>query len=619
MRIKRRLFVLTFLCVLFPAAVFSQTIDDPTSLANINEVRISHLDLDLTVDFNGQVLSGNATLHLDNMKDTDVLILDTRGLTIHDVTLGSDHEETNYALGEYVRYLGRPLTIAITTETEIVTIEYSTSPEAGALQWVKPAQTAGGEKQFLYSQSQFNLARTWIPLQDSPAVRMTYSATVRVPEGYLAVMSAENPVQKNDSGVYTFEMPQPIPSYLMALAVGDLDFRSLSERTGVYAESPVIDAAAYEFAGTEQMVQAAEALYGPYQWGQYDMLILPPSFPFGGMENPRLTFTTPTIITGDRSLVALIAHELAHSWSGNLVTNATWEDFWLNEGFTTYFERRITEATRGRQYAQMLSELSYHDLFETVKNLVPKNPDTALKLDLESRNPDDAYSGIPYVKGMFFLRMLEEHFGRERWDAFLNDYFGEFRFQSVTTEQFVAYLRVHLLKNDPALEKELRIREWIYEPGIPENCSKVKSAELTRVEQSTKAFLQKTDPSVVDTTGWTTHHWRHFLEQLPDTLSEKRLTALDGAFHLTKSNNAVIQREWYTIAARNNYAKAREEIRQFLADVGRVSLIRPIYTELSKYPEGLSLAENTYNSAKSGYHQMTRDAIEEVLQKVRNN
>ena len=288
-------------------------------------------------------------------------------------------------------------------------------------------------------------------------------------------MSAENPTAVNAEAVYSFAMPHPVPSYLLALAVGELEFRPLggSPRAGVYAEPPVVEKAAAEFADTEKMIAAAEALYGPYRWGRYDLLVLPPSFPFGGMENPRLTFATPTIIAGDRSLVSLVAHELAHSWSGNLVTNATWNDFWLNEGFTTYFEMRIMEAVYGREHSEMLAALAHQDLADAVAEAGATSPDTHLRLNLAGRNPDEGVTSIPYDKGYFFLRLIEETVGREAWDAFLRGYFDTFAFQSMDTDGFLAYLREKLLAGRPGVEEKLQIAAWVDGPGIPANCPQV--------------------------------------------------------------------------------------------------------------------------------------------------
>ncbi|HKJ66909.1 MAG TPA: leukotriene A4 hydrolase C-terminal domain-containing protein [bacterium] len=588
--------------------------DDPTSLANFRDVIIEHLDLDLTVDFSARTLSGTAVLHLDNITGTDRLILDTQDLIIQRVTRGEESAPVDYRLGEAVQYYGRPFIIPITPETERVTVEYTTSPDAPALQWVVPEQTASKSSPLLYSQSQFILARSWIPCQDTPAVRMTYSAVIRTSPEYLAVMSAINPQSKNNSGVYHFKMPQPIPSYLLALGVGDLEFEEIGPRSGVYAEPPVVDRAAWEFAETEQMIRVAEKLYGPYLWERYDMLILPPSFPFGGMENPRLTFVTPTILGGDRSLVDLIAHELAHSWSGNLVTNATWNDFWLNEGFTVYFEHRIMESIRGKRFAEMLSELSYHDLEQTVEELGPDNPDTALKPDLAGRDPEAAYSSIPYVKGFFFLKMLEEQFGRETWDHFLGMYFQQFRFRSVSTEQFEEYLTGTLLRNDQQLKEELRIDEWLYRPGIPGNIPVVESGELTRVERAAGSFTNGGNPARIDTTGWTSHHYIHFLQQLPDSLGVDRLKALDDTFGFTTTDDTPLLRVWLPLAIRSGYQPAFPRMETFLTSVGRVYLIEPVYTALAQTEHGLQEARRIYREAQPLYHAMARNAIERVLE-----
>ena len=595
----------------------AETVDDPTSFANINEVRITHMDLDLGVDFQQQQLRGTAVLQLNNITGTDTLILDVWDMEIRSVSLGEGNRKTWYSLGEEIDYIGQPLRIHISPETEQVTVRYITSPGAKALQWVRPAQTAGGEQRFLYTQSQFLMARTWIPCQDSPEVRMTYTATIHTSADYLALMSARNPQEKQKSGVYKFTMPQPIPSYLVSLAVGDLEYREISDRSGVYAEPPVIEDAAWEFAETDRMIQAAENLYGPYLWEQFDILVLPPSFPFGGMEHPRVTYATPTIIAGDRSLVALVAHELAHSWSGNLVTNATWEDFWLNEGFTTYFEHRIVERVKGEDFAEMEAELSYRELQRILDRMGRQNPDTRLKTNLEGRNPEKAFSLIPYYKGMFFLRMLEEYFGRERWDTFLERYFDRFQFESMTTERLLQYLRSKLLNSDLALEEELKIREWIYEPGLPENCPVPSSGDLDRVEGALELWKSGTNAAQLETGGWTTHHWLYFLRNLPDSLSTPRLQELDRAFQFTETENKLLLKEWLVISVKNNYDPAVQRAESFLERVGRISLIEPVYRALADSQDGIRKATRIFQEAKSGYHAMTVAAISRALESER--
>ncbi|HEX9161372.1 MAG TPA: M1 family metallopeptidase, partial [Thermoanaerobaculia bacterium] len=552
---------------------------DVHSFAKPDEAAVRHLNLNLTVDFDRKQLAGSATLQIDN-HGSKTLVLDTNGLSISRVSTDAG-KDVHFTLGEPVKYLGRSLTIPIEPSTKSVHIDYTSSPDAAAVQWLDPQQTAGGKHPFLFTQSQAILARTWVPCQDSPGVRMTYEATVRVPRGLLALMSAENPTETSSDGAYHFRMPQPIPSYLLALAVGDMAFRSLGRNCGVYAEKPVVEAAAYELADTQKMIDAAEKLYGPYRWGQYDILVLPPSFPFGGMENPRLTFATPTILAGDRSLVSLVAHELAHSWSGNLVTNATWNDFWLNEGFTTYFERRIMEAVYGRDYSEMLSRLGMQDLEQTVEELGEGSADTHLLLDLAGRDPDDAANKLAYEKGYFFLRLVEETVGRATFDAYLRDYFDRHAFQSMTTQAFVENLRENLLAQSPGAEERINIDSWVTGPGVPPNAPSVHSNAFEKVEEQVGAFRGGTPASKLATSKWSTHEWIHFLRRLPADLTRNQFEDLDRAFHFTRSGNSEILHEWLMQAIARGYEPAYPALEQFLTKQGRRKFLKPLYQKLA--------------------------------------
>ncbi len=590
----------------------AEAVQDPHSFARPDEVVMTHLDWDATVDFATQRIEGTAKITIQNKTGARKLYLDTRDLTVERVTIGENGEETAFELGAPRDFMGQPLLIDIKPETRVVTVAYHTAPTAAALQWLTPAQTAGKKHPFLFTQSQAILARTWIPCQDSPGIRFTYNARVQVDPTLMAVMSASNPREKNDSGEYRFVMNQPIPAYLLALAVGDIEFRDLGPRSGVYAEPPVIAKAAYEFADTEKMIAAAEKLYGPYRWERYDIIVLPPSFPFGGMENPRLTFATPTILAGDRSLVSLVAHELAHSWSGNLVTNATWNDFWLNEGFTTYFENRIMEAVYGVDYAQMLAVLGYQDAVEEI-NRLGSGKDTHLKLDLAGRDPDEGMTSIAYDKGRLFLRMLEEHFGREKWDPFLRSYFDKFAFQTMTTEGFLEYLRKNLIKGDQALEEKLKIDEWVYGPGLPENCPVPKSNEFAKVEAQIAAWQNGTPARQLATDGWTTHHWLHFLRNLPREMTPARMKDLDAAFRFTQSGNSEITCAWLELAIQNNYRAADKRLEEFLTTVGRRKFLKPLYEALAKTPQGLEKARKIYQKARPGYHPVSYQTIDQIL------
>ncbi|HEX2060479.1 MAG TPA: M1 family metallopeptidase [Thermoanaerobaculia bacterium] len=583
---------------------------DIHSFARPEEAVVRHLILDLDVDFERRRLSGSATLQLDVAGSARELVLDTNGLSIERVTL-DDTSTATFSLGEPQPFLGRPLTIGITPDTKSVKIEYASSPDAAAVQWLSPEQTAGGKHPFLFTQSQAILARTWVPCQDSPGVRMTYEATIRVPKGLMAIMSAENATDVDPDGVYRFRMPQPIPSYLLALAVGDLEFRALSDNSGVWAEKPMIEAAHYELVDTPKMIEAAETLYGPYRWGQYDVLVLPPSFPFGGMENPRLTFATPTILAGDRSLVSLVAHELAHSWSGNLVTNATWNDFWLNEGFTVYFERRIMEAVFGRDYSEMLALLGYQDLEATVAELPAR--DTHLFLDLTGRDPDEAATKLAYEKGYFLLRLIEETVGREAFDAFLRQYFDEHAFQSMTTAAFLAEVREKLLAQHPGSEDRIGVEQWVNAPGIPENAPQVHSDAFRKVEAQVDAFAKGTPAAQLATRNWSTHEWIHFLRHLPKNLTRAQLEDLDAAFRFTASGNSEILHEWLMNAIAYDYEPAYDALERFLLRQGRRKFLKPLYQKLAETPEGLERARRIYEKARPMYHSVSYRTIDQIL------
>jgi aminopeptidase N len=591
---------------------------DPHSFASRSPARVQHLALDLAVDFETCTLSGSATWQLAEPGAATEVVFDTRDLTIESVevldTNGTAAPATFTLDGTSDPVLGQALSIALKPVTTAVRIHYHTAPTAAALQWLAPEQTAGTEP-FLFTQSQAILARTWLPCQDSPGIRFTYEATVRVPAHLLALMSAENPEQLSDSGEYRFRMAQPIPAYLMALAVGDLAFAPLSHRTGIYAEPATLPVATHEFADLEKMVAAAEELYGPYRWERYDLLVLPPSFPFGGMENPRLTFVTPTILAGDRSLTSLIAHELAHSWSGNLVTNATWNDFWLNEGFTVYFERRIMEHLYGGEYADMLQVLGRAALHHTIEEIGVASPDTHLHLALAGRDPDEGLTEIAYEKGCALLLTLESLVGRPRLDTFIKEYFARFSFQAMDTATFLHYLRAELLDQEPGLEAELNLAAWVDGPGLPFNAPAVASRRFAAVDQALAQLQSGTAPATLlaGTADWSSHEWVHFLNGLPPTLSAEELADLDAAFHFTASGNAEILAAWFPHTVRAGYAAAESALEKFLLHVGRRKFLVPLYRAMLATPDGRNRARAIYAKARSNYHSVATGTIDALL------
>jgi len=590
---------------------------DMHSYARPDEARVTNVALDLRTDFDTRTIGGTATLTLAVSPGAGEVVLDTKDLAIDRVTDG-DGRTLSHSLGATDAILGTPLTVALTPGITTVIVRYRTNPDAGALQWLTPAQTAGRRHPFLFSQGQAILTRTWIPLQDSPGIRQTYSARIVVPQPLRAVMSAahltpDGRPAENGERAFEFRLEQPIPAYLIALAVGDLAFKAVGARTGVYTEPSVLDRAVHEFADMEQMVEAAERLYGPYRWGRFDVLVLPPSFPYGGMENPRLTFATPTLLAGDRSLTSVIAHELAHSWSGNLVTNATWSDFWLNEGFTTYFENRIMEALYGPERAAMLRQIGRRELMDAFARLEGRPRDTILHIDLAGRDPDDAATSVPYEKGAAFLKLLEQTLGRERFDAYLRSYFDDFAFQSKTTSAFLEDLRRRLLDGDAALEERLRVREWVFEPGLPANAPVETSGAFARVEAAVRSFMAGAAPQSLQTAGWSTQEWQHFLTTLPSGLSPMQLTSLDRAFGFSEAGNSEVLFLWLRVAIRHHHTPAMPALEDFLTRQGRRKFVKPLFEELLKTDWGRPVAERIYAKAQPMYHSVTSGPVEELL------
>jgi aminopeptidase N len=581
----------------------SKLAKDPHSFSHPNDVRVKHLSWNANVDFATKTIQASATYDIEHLSDTNRIVFDMKGLKIQKVLI--DGKPTIFEIGEEREFLGSPLSVEIDSTTKQVTIDYSTPAGAEALLWVE------GEKPFLFTQSQAILARTWLPCQDSPGLRITYDAKVTVPKDLMALMSAENPTTLSKDGVYSFKMEQPIPTYLMALAVGDIRFKAIGDRTGVYAIPSVIDAAAYEFEDMQKMLLAAENLYGEYVWGRYDVLVLPAAFPFGGMENPRITFATPTIIAGDKSLVSLIAHELAHSWSGNLVTNSTWNDFWLNEGFTVYFEERIMEAVYGREYSEMLAQLSRKELDATITEIGAVNQkDTWLKLELEGRNPDDAMTDIAYNKGYFFLRLCEETIGREKWDVFLKKYFTEHAFQVMDTEQFLEYFKKNLASEN--IEQKININDWVYAPGIPANIPLVKSDKMEKVKATAVDWSsRKKKTSQISWSEWSYQEKVYFLNEI-EVENIDRMKELDKAFSISNTNNNEVLFSWLMRAVKIKYTASYPRLEEFLTTVGRRKFVAPLYEELVA-TEQIPLAKDIYAKARPSYHSVTTETIDKLL------
>ncbi len=590
---------------------------DDLTFSELDKVVTTHLYLDLEVDFKAKQLKGFVEHSLEwKDKSSPQLIVDTRDLIINKVYEQSHGQwhPVNFELGKRDPVKGSPLTIFLSKPANKVRIYYHSTPQASGLQWLTPEQTAGKQHPFLFSQNQAIHARSWIPVQDSPSMRVTYNARIETSKDLLVVMSANNEPNTKRDGDYFFTMPQAIPPYLIAIGVGDLHFKAMSEQTGIYAESYILDASAEEFSDTQKMITASEALYGSYRWGRYDLLMLPPSFPFGGMENPRLSFITPTVVAGDKSLVSLIAHELAHSWSGNLVTNESWRDLWLNEGFTSYVENRIMEEVFGRDRAVMEQVLGVSSLYTDLADLSAN--DSILYLDLQGRDPDAAFSNVPYVKGQLFLMFLEERFGRERFDPFVLSYFNNFSFQSIGTEDFLAYLDKNLISKYPGIVKPEEVTEWVFAQGLPSTVPNPTSDTFTKVTGlSDKWLAGDLQLTELPTSNWTVHEWLFFINGLPRDLATASMAELDQQFKLTTSTNAEIAHAWYLLALNSGYHVVKPQLEQYMINIGRRKLIVPLYTKLAESNAGLAWAKKVYAKARPGYHPLAQGTVDGILNK----
>ena len=606
---------------------------DNHSYSNLDEIYTTHLHLELDVNFNNKTIYGVAR-HTMHNNGTDTAIFDIKGLRIKKITLGerNNERETDFVVGNMDKdsILGQPLLVSVEQNTTKVNIYYETTESSAALDWLDAELTTSKKFPFLYTQGQAILARTWIPIQDSPSNRLTYSADVKVPSELMALMSAQNPKAKSEDGNYHFQMKQAIPSYLIALAVGDIAYYPYNHRCGVYAEPELLNAASWELNDLPKMMRAAEKLYGAYKWGRYDVLLLPYSFPFGGMENPKLTFLNPTVITGDKSLTSVVAHELAHSWSGNLVTNRTWNDFWLNEGFTVYFEHRIMEELYGKEVADILSIIEFqelqHELEEMEKSKFPE--DSKLQLSLRGRDPDAGMTQIAYVKGAYLLKTIESQYGRANFDAFLNKYFKHFAFKSIATQDFEQYITTELFEPNG---KKFPLNDWIHKTGLPKKLINIRSERLQRMEMMAADFAKGVDvfkpKRIIEKVGrkrkiriekmergnFTTQEWQTFIRALPENIGKDKMRLVDKNLGFFNSGNAELMSEWFVLALKNDYDEIKPAIEKFLGKIGRRKFLLPIYKTATKLPQHREWIEVVFAQSKNHYHPISRNSVERLL------
>ncbi|XP_008783659.2 leucine aminopeptidase [Phoenix dactylifera] len=607
---------------------------DPHSCADASQPFATHVSLTLYLDFATSTILGSALLTLPS-PHTGPLTLDTRSLSNLSALDPLSGSPLPFSLSPSNpdRILGQALTVSLSSHSSLL-LTFSTTPASSALQWLSPAQTSSRSHPFVFTQCQSIHARSIFPCQDTPAARIRFSAKLNLPRPLSAVMAAAHLACRDpapgDAGpacpdtlwcaqgrvVEEFAMNQPIPPYLFAFAAGDIGFRDVGPRTRVYAEggTAVLDAAAREFAGTEEMIRVGEALFGPYEWERFDLLVLPPSFPYGGMENPRMVFLTPTVIKGDASGAQVVAHELAHSWTGNLITNKTNEDFWLNEGFTTYAERRIVEVVQGEERAALNSGIGWRGLNEEMERFKDNMEFTKLKPKLAGIDPDAVYSQVPYEKGFQFLLRIERQIGRPAFDEFLKKYISTFKFQSIDTETFLEFLKA----NVPGIENQIDLKLWVEGTGIPPDAMEPVSTIYTKIVLLAKDFNAGRMPREDEVADWHGQEWELYLENLPKAVEASQVAALDARYRLAESRDWEVKVAFLQLAISSGCKEYFGEVEKTLKQVGRMKYLRPLYTALVQgtgRDEEKMLAKRIYTEARDCYHPIAQGVVESILSK----
>ena len=606
---------------------------DPCSLSNTDEFVCKHLNWKVLVDFVSRKLSCSAKLNFECLKDSvKTLVLDSRDLSVNDVLLEDAKQHLNFKVKSSVKPFGAPLEIEIPEQLSkrgtvfTICIEYETSPNASALDWLEPSQTAGKKHPYLFTQCQAIHARSILPCQDTPSIKFTYDAEVTVPSELVALMSAVklNEGTEGNKRKCHFEQKVPIPSYLLALVVGALEFRDVGPRSKVWSEKEMIEKAAYEFAEIDKMLLTAESLMGPYVWGRYDLIVLPPSFPYGGMENPCLTFVTPTLLAGDRSLTGVAAHEITHSWTGNLVTNRTWEHFWLNEGFTRFLEAKIISALEGEEMRQLQGIGSWKYLQDSIDTFGANNPLTALVPKLQGVDPDDSFSSVPYEKGFAFLYYIEHLVGgQELFNKFLKNYIENFKYKTIITSDFKEYLYSYFHdKVEAGVFDAIDWETWLHKPGMPP-VRVVDMFDTSLVDvciKLTERWLKAssddlTEFSKEDLKEFSSRQIIEFLSQLltKEPLPLSHIQAMQKAYNLNSYGNSEIRFRWLRLCVRVGWEDSFPLVVEFLLEQGRMKFVRPLYREMYKSEKSKELAIKTFKDNRQIYHKIASAMIEKDL------
>ena len=610
---------------------------DISTFSNFEQIRQTNLEINFNIDFKQKLVNGLVKIYFQALKDGEVIVLDTKALKINSVIDSDTGEDLEYILDtQYeLESLGVPLKIYREyNKDDFITllISFTTTEQGTSIQWLTPEQTSGKKYPYMFTQGESIINRELFPTQDTPSVKTPVTVGITVEKPLYAVESGlyQKKIDNGDTTTFFYYQKVPIPSYLIAIAAGAIEQRVITDRIKVYGEKEIVDKAAGEFEDIENLIQAAESYLFPYEWGEYNILVMPPSFPYGAMENPTLTFSMPSIISGDKSLVSLLSHEISHSWCGNLVTNKDWSNFWLNEGFDVFMETKIQEILGGKELAKLHGLTYKYLLSDTINSVGASRSFSSLHPYLVGRHPDDAFNVIPYLKGFIFLYYLEGLVNiKENNDIFrkiLRNYFTKFKYQSITYEDFkelfIAKVKEELPEEAEGILSQIEWEKWIEAPGYPPIDVDFSNEYDKTVKEKIELFYQnKLEEDFVEIfKNWHMDVKQSFLSTIyisDKILDEVQYNYLTNVLDLKEGYNSHLRYEYYLIIlTKSNILedKIKQDLIEYLGTIGRINYLRDLYPAFYKKDKDAAL--ETFEKYKNFYHPMVVKYVEIELKNL---
>ena len=627
----------------------TQNKEDISSYSNFDEIIQKEVFIDVSLDFDKKQMLGTMEVKYEILSsEIPNVILDLKGpeiVSVEYVIKNEKNEEKTmipltyeiYSENVYKDSLGTPLKISLDnvkknipdeynklskSKTLMLCIKFITTENCTGIQFLTKEQTYTKKYPFMFTQCEAIQCRSLFPVQDSPSVKSIYKVKTSIPSPltflFGGIKKESYLDNKSNQNVTIFEQKIPIPSYLVAFVAGELEYGKISERCGVWTEVGLCKIACNEFKDAEKYVQIAEEYFNhPYEWEIYNLLVLPFSFPYGGMENPNLTFVTPALLAGDCSMSNVIGHEISHSWTGNLVTNKNWKNFWVNEGFTIFMERKLDSALLGEEMENLEAIVGNNELIADIKLLGLDSEYTKLSPDFGGNDPDDGFSTVPYEKGYQFLIFIEKLIGKDNFREVMQKYIKKYRYKSVDHTAFKEVLEGLInekLKDPKKIIDEINWDKWLYEKGIPSYKNDFSSKLLKEAEKLAEDFLQeKEDKSSVLKVfkEWHTNVKLAFLNYLLDNknkIDEKIMKNLKNELNLAEEYNSEIKYMWYLLALDKKVEEEIPNIKKFLETHGRLKYVRPVY--FAWIEKDYNQAKEFFDKTKYLYHAFARRIIQ---------